>query len=160
MKQITLGGRLVCLSVCLIAAACSKGPVRPATYPVTGTVTFKGAPLEGAQVIFVPTAKGGQAATGLTDAAGKYSVGTYQAKDGAQEGEYRIKIIKTDAKQVSAAGKPVSLSHEEEQAQYVEGAPAEPPKSLIPAKYDNEGTSGITHTVTKQATTLDITIEE
>jgi len=139
---------------------CSKGPVRPPTYPVTGTVKWKSEPLEGAQVIFVPTKQGGQGATGITDTSGKYSIGTYQSKDGAQEGEYRIKVIKTDAKTPAPAGKAVTLSHEEEQAQYKEGPPAPPPKSLIPKKYDNEGTSGISHTVTKQPTTLDIDLKE
>lgn len=151
---------IVGLTAVGLLAGCSKGPVRPPTYAVTGTVTFKDAPLEGAQVIFVPSGTGGQAATAITDASGKFSMGTYQAKDGAQEGDYRVKVIKTDAKLPPAAGKSITLTHEEEQAQYKEGPPAAPPKSIIPKKYDNEGTSGISHKVTKEPTTLDIPLKE
>jgi hypothetical protein len=160
MKRALLCGLVGAFAAMLLVGCSKKGPVRPATYPVTGTVTFKGAPLEGAQVVFVPKTQGGQGATGLTDQSGKYSLGTFQAKDGAQEGEYLVKVIKTDAKLPPPAGNPVNLSHEEEQKIYNEAPPAAPPKSLIPKKYDNEGTSGLTHTVPKQASTFDITLQE
>jgi hypothetical protein len=154
-----------CLSLCLVLClgwqlGCSKAPARPATFPVTGTVKWKGAALEGAQVHFVPKDPAGQVATGVTDATGKYTLGTYGAGDGAQAGEYLIKVVKTDAKMPTPAGSPQTLSHEAEQAAYVEGAPVmEAPKSLIPKKYDSEHTSGLTHTVPQSPTTFDIVVE-
>jgi hypothetical protein len=156
--------QLVSLSLmCALLAGCfgGGGPERPKTYPVTGTVTFKGQPLEDAQVTLVPTGTGPQAATGVTDAAGKFAIGTFEAKDGAMEGEYGVKVVKYNIK-VPQGGGNVQLTHEQEQAQYKEDdlKPAEPLKNILPGKYENHTTSGLKHTVTKGATTLDIVLEE
>ena len=161
MKQLAYVSAACGLLAVLGLAGCSGGaPPRPKTFPVTGTVMWKGAPVEDAQVTLVPTKEGQQAATGVTDAAGKFSVGTFEAKDGALEGEYMVKVVKYNIKPPQA-GTNVQLSHEEEQKIYVEETkPAEPLKNLLPEKYENPTTSGLKHTVTSGPSTLDITIPE
>ena len=53
-----------------------------------------------------------------------------------------------------------NLTIEEEQKIYVESKKATPPaKSLLPRKYQDDQTSGLTHTVDKKPTTFDIKIE-
>lgn len=74
----------------LIVAGCDSG--RPRPQPVSGMVTLKGQPIEGAQVMLFP--EGGRTATGLTDAAGKYALTTFEANDGALPGDHRVTIIK------------------------------------------------------------------
>jgi len=152
--------RAAILLILLAHVGCSSGPSRPATYPVSGTVTWKGQPLEAARVVFVPTTAGVEAASGVTDATGKYQLTTFVAGDGAQPGEYRVKVSKYDTKKATTAEKKEYLTFEEEQKMVFSGdeLPTPPAKNLLPKKYEQESTSGITHTVTKSPSALDITI--
>ena len=143
----------------VLVAGCYSGPARPRTYPVSGTVTWKGKPVEAARAVFVPAGKDGEAASGVTDALGQYRLTTYVAGDGAQPGEYRVKVSKYDMKKATLDEKQKYMTFEEEQAIYSESElPTPPAKNLMPKKYDNPETSGIVHTVAKEPTTLDIAI--
>jgi PBP1b-binding outer membrane lipoprotein LpoB len=142
----------------LVLAGCSSGTGRAPTYPVSGTVTMKKQPLAGATVVFVPVEGASQeAAMGVTDASGKFKLTTFSADDGAQEGNYRIKVLKFDS---SKATKQEVLTYEQEQKmQFGDERPTPPAKNTLPKKYESEATSGLTHTVAKAASTLDIAIE-
>jgi len=73
------------------------GQTGPKTVQVMGVVTYKGQPVEGANVMFSPTTQGqGVAAMALTDAAGKFTLQTAQGKPGAVPGEYLVMITKTE----------------------------------------------------------------
>jgi hypothetical protein len=72
----------------MFVAGCSD---EPAVYPVSGTVTFNGKPVEGATVFFTPVAEEGVAAAGKTDAQGKYELQMGEEK-GAQEGQYKVAV--------------------------------------------------------------------
>ena len=149
------------LAFALFAAlGCSSGPSRPATYPVSGTVTWKGQPLEAARVVFVPTSPGIEAASGVTDASGKFQLTTFVAGDGAQLGEYRVKVSKYDSKKATTAEKKEYMTFEEEQKMAFSGdeLPTPPAKNLLPKKFESETTSGITHSVTKGPSSLTIEI--
>ena len=138
---------------------CGAGSSNPKTFPVAGTVTQAGKPLEGAQVILVPKDKSGESATATTDASGKFAMSTYQAKDGARPGDYAVKVSKFDKPPAPKSEGVVNLSYEEEQKLYKpDGKPLAPPKNLLPKKYESELTSGLSHTVTTSATILDIEI--
>ena len=155
---------LVVLLLCAATAVtggCSSGVRRPPTYPVSGTVTQKGKPLEGAAVVFVPTDASAEAATGVTDAAGKYQLTTFIAGDGAQAGEYKVKVSKYSNQKATTAEKKQYMTIEEEQkmAFAKDELPTPPAKNLLAKKYESEATSGIVHTVPKGASTLDIAIE-
>jgi hypothetical protein len=140
---------------------CSSEPEKPPTFPVTGTVTMKGKTLENTRIIFVPM-QGGAPASGITDKDGKYSLTTNTSGDGAQAGTYGVKVAKYDGKAPPEPVEPAKqLTYEEEQK--LQFAPDEKPhpvaKSILPKKYDNEGTSGLSHTVKDAPSTFDIKID-
>jgi 5-hydroxyisourate hydrolase-like protein (transthyretin family) len=147
----------------LLALGCNSGPRRPPTYAVTGTVTQNGKPLEAATVVFVPLegAVGQEAATGVTDAQGRFKLTMYKADDGANAGEYRIKVSKFDNKKPTKEEQASYISYEEEQKMQfsADEKPTPPSKNLLNAKYANEATSGFTFTVKKDDNTIDLKLE-
>jgi hypothetical protein len=155
--------RTLYLAACGIGllAGCTSEPEKPPTFAVTGTVTMKSRPLENARVIFVPT-QGGSPASGITDKDGKYQLTTNTSGDGAQAGTYGVKVAKYDGKAPPAPSEDAKqITYEEEQK--LQFAPDERPlpvaKSVLPKKYDNEGTSGLSHTVKDGPSTFDIKID-
>jgi hypothetical protein len=149
----------VLVTVGIVLTGCSNSS-RPATYPVTGTVTMQGKPLAGAVITFVPTGTDGEAASAVTDSDGKYALTTRQAGDGARPGEYRVKVSKQELAAVDPSKMVKNLSIEEEQKIYVESKKPPPPaKSLVPSKYQDESTSGLSHTVPQGSSTFDIEIK-
>jgi hypothetical protein len=99
-------------------------------------------------------------AAGVTDEEGNYELTTFTVGDGAQAGEYRVKVTKYNVKKPTEVERQRYLSHEQEQAIYVENTnPTPPAKNLLPAKYESETTSGIIHTVEDAPSTLDIELE-
>jgi hypothetical protein len=161
MDSFTSAASAIGTCVALALCGCSTRPARPPTYPVSGSVTFKGQPVEAARVVFVPSTAGLEAASGVTDAEGKYQLTTFVAGDGAQAGEYRVKVSKYDTKKATTDEKKAYMTFEEEQKRVFTGdeLPTPPAKNLLPKKFESDATSGITHTVTKGSTTLDITIQ-
>ena len=168
-----VAGKVVCFALLLSSSGCS--PKLP-TVPVTGTVTYNGKPLDGAQVSFVSKEEGGHGASGTTDAQGRFSMQTYLAGQksvaGAMPGDYGVTVIKREdmsakMRESTAGGGPPEgdklLTEEGKPAPTNTGGPpgrggpprgGPPPgmrmmvaKSLIPEKYDNPSTSGLTATV-------------
>ena len=149
----------ILVTIGIVQTSCSSAN-RPRTYRVTGTVIMQGKPVEGAVITFVPTATDGDAASAITDADGKYELTTWQAGDGARPGEYRVKVNKQEQATVDLAKMVKNLSIEEEQKIYVESKKLPPPaKCLVPSKYLDESTSGLSHTVPNAASTFDIEIK-
>jgi len=125
-------GKAVLLTIVGLAAlplmiGCGGGG--PETVPVTGTVTYQGKPVEGAEVAFYP--KSGRAATGKTDAEGRFELMTASPGDGAVVGEYTVVVTKSEM--VADPTNPNS--------------PYKIPKPLLPARYAAPATSGLTATV-------------
>jgi hypothetical protein len=121
---------------------------------------LQGKPVAGAAVTFVPADEQGEAASAITDSEGKYALTTWQAGDGARPGSYRVKVSKQAVAAVDPSKMVQNLTIEEEQKIYVESKkPPPPPKRLIPAKFEDEQTSGLTHKVEARPTTFDIKIE-
>jgi hypothetical protein len=158
--------KLSLLSLILIALAGCSGESNPTTYPVTGTVTYKGQPVPNASVILSPkagvseTAKG---AAGKTDAEGKFSLTTFTAGDGALPGTYEVAVTAypaeaEEAAPADASGDYVELSDEE--GMYDGGTDAPPPpKNLLPQKYAMPATSGLEHTVAAEPSTLTLDLQ-
>jgi len=69
-----------------LAAGCGQSP----TVKVTGTVTIKGQPAENVQVTFLPAE--GRAATGVTDAQGRFELSTFKPGDGAMPGQQTVTL--------------------------------------------------------------------
>lgn len=131
-------------SVCLLGVGCSSsGKGVPTASAVTGEVTYQGKAVEGADVTFTPATEKPEtrAASGKTDATGKYSLKTYYDPQhelaGALPGEYKVTVTKKE----SGAS----------QAQLMElmksGKVVPIPKDLLPAKYGAPMTSGLIYTV-------------
>ena|SRR5262249_31418822 len=161
MGDLMKNPALLLLIATALVAGCSSGSNRPPTYPVSGTVTWKGKPVEAARVIFVPQSAV-EAAAGITDAEGKYRLTTFVAGDGAQAGEYRVKVTQYDTQKFTKEDQQKHVMTMEEEQKMVfppNDLPIPPAKNLLPKKYESEATSGIVHTVTKGPTTLDIVIE-
>jgi hypothetical protein len=86
---ITLS-RWVNLLCFLLLVGCSDS--RPATFPVSGTVSFAdGQPVRFGTVQFLPD-NPGPSARGLIDTNGRFELGTYSKDDGAVPGGHRVII--------------------------------------------------------------------
>lgn len=131
---------LACLLSLVAFTGCGGGGEvadRPATAEVTGKVTYKGEPVEGATVTFHSSSPDGRGATGRTDESGNYQLTTFEAGDGAIPGSYQVTVVKTV--------KEGELSEEETNAYYERGETPPPvqTKELLPLKYKEAGSSGL-----------------
>ena len=105
------------------------GPKQLPTVPAAGTVTYKGQPLANA-TISCQSVSGEAAASGKSDASGKFTLKSYGDKDGAPAGSYKVSVSVSAVQEIE----PGVLA-------------PEPPggfKSPIPAKFGNVAESGLT----------------
>ncbi|WP_460168134.1 carboxypeptidase-like regulatory domain-containing protein [Thermostilla marina] len=142
---------------------CSKGTDRPKTYPVTGKVTYQGQPVPGATVVFVPEEPGTgenalKPAVGQTDDQGVYRLKAFADTDGAMPGRYRVKVTKFD-NPVATTGSGGGDEGEEYVPPEESGDTGAVPQNVLPEKYANEATSGLTFTVEAKENTFDINLE-
>lgn len=116
----------VAMLAAVLAVVSGCGPKHPETIPVNGSVALDGKPVEGAAVVFTP--EEGRMATGTTDASGRFQLSTFQLGDGALPGTHRVTVAKTSVD------------------------PADPEKVvfLVPKKYGNPATSGLSCDVQKE----------
>jgi hypothetical protein len=113
------------------------------TAPVSGTLTYKGQPLEYYQVVFMPV-DGTRVAAGVTDAEGKFKMGTNDGGDGAPPGEAKVAVSFVGPPSTGEAGL----------EQVIDDPSKLPkPKIKIPAKYGDPETSGLTQTVPPEGIT-------
>jgi hypothetical protein len=113
---------------------CGGDDFNPEYRQVTGTVTLDGAPLTRGTVSLMPE-KGTNTTSGEIDASGKFQLSTHKLGDGAAPGKYRAGITAWEVA-------PDMLD---------DGTPVEG-KSLIPEKYMNPQTSGLTAEITDEPT--------
>ncbi len=132
------------LAVSLLVGCNSQvDPNRPEVAIVTGTVTYRQQPVEGAAVLFSPNESTGHAATGLTDAQGQYRLRTFAPGDGAVPGQYTVTVSKHD---MSTANPDL----EDDLAAELKNDASDVligPKSLLPERYSSNETSKLTATV-------------
>jgi hypothetical protein len=133
-------GFLLLVASGMLAGCGGEGGI-DGTLHATGTVTYQGKSVEGAMVIFAPEGEG-RAASGTTDAAGRFAMTTLTAGDGVLPGKYQVSISKT-----KVAGE---MTEEESQAYFQEHgeSPTTTSQELLPAKYKTADTSGLTVEVT------------
>lgn len=129
------------LLLCLLGGC---GPSGPATYPVSGTVTYQNEPLPLGIVMFVAK-QGPSGQPGAIDGQGRYQLE-------AIAGEHRVAVMAMPPRE---GGRPDPTL--EGGFDYT-GVPEA--KSLIPAKYNRHSTSGITVVVEpKRRNQIDIVLE-
>src|SRR5437868_6715321 len=128
--------RTLCSFVVLFTAGCSGYSQRAnieKVVPAAGTLTYQGKPLEGYQVILLPT-DGRRPATGITDAAGKFTLGTNNVGDGAPPGAHRVAIVWSPPRPAGEMGQETINDNP---------ATMPKPKIKIPDKYSDPEKSGI-----------------
>jgi hypothetical protein len=135
-----------------------------------GTVTYKGSPVAGASVTFVP--ENGPIASATTDLQGKFKLST-GALPGAAIGVCKVSVYALEGGGSAApAAAPTAMTSqpktpEEGKARMEEmkksmmaggSAGAAAPKSVTPAKYANPETSGLSYTIDADASKNDFNI--
>ncbi|MCA9127562.1 MAG: carboxypeptidase regulatory-like domain-containing protein [Planctomycetales bacterium] len=132
---------LTCLTLSLLAGC---GGVK--LYPVAGTVTMDGKPMEGLLVAFA--GDGGITATGTTDTNGAYQLTSIKGR-GLPAGNYRVSITHVAVQENSGSqqqeSEMASSSNSAAYEQQAMGNPtaykaAEKKKSKIPDKYNSQST--------------------
>jgi hypothetical protein len=131
-------------------------------YPVSGTVTYNGQPLEKGAISFVPDK--GAGATGAIEK-GSYTLSTGGGGDGALPGKYKVTITaKEDSYDIAKAdflkdsqGKGTDINFVPRQ--YLAAA-AEKAKSLIPVGYGDTRTTTLTAEVMVGSNTIPFTISD
>ncbi len=98
---------LLLLTAAALVGCGNSDPKRLRVFPVKGKVLLDGQPLANAFVVLhrkseinlsAPTATA-PSATATTDAAGEFMATTYDAKDGAPEGEYAVTVVYYELRQ-------------------------------------------------------------
>lgn len=150
---------LLCVGLWFVGiAGCGPRTRLEGLAPVEGTVTFRGKPVEGASVVFVPATAGKRAAVGTTDATGRFRLTTKDPGDGALPGAYAIAVSKTEASGGLSAAEAEQWSRNRENF----GRYPPPPKITehLPEKYKAANTSGFQATVTGGRNTVNLALEE
>jgi hypothetical protein len=146
-------GPVLLLSLaCLLTLPGCRGSDRSPLGKVTGTVNYKGQPIASGTIIFeVP---GARPANGKIVGGKIQEVTTHDPNDGVPVGQAKIAVFATEAPASPAAapsdpGQPIAVDEN-----YMGGS-----KSLIPAKYNDPATSGLTWEIKKgdNTVTLDLT---
>ena len=104
---------------------------------VSGVLTYQGQPLEHYQVVLMPT-DGRRVATGVTDAEGRFVMGTNKAGDGAPPGPSKVAVYFTGPPATDAPGNEQIIDDPSQLPQ---------PKVKIPEKYGDPAQSGLTQDV-------------
>lgn len=144
-KRLTAVG-VACLATVLLVG-CGKRVndewtrQRPQVYPATGVVFYQSKPVAGATVMFESTDAGTKpggslVAIGHTNSAGMFRMKTYKEYEGAVAGSHRVSVTKMEyepAKRPAGVDPNVDI----------------PPiaKSVLPDKYKDFATSGLTASV-------------
>jgi hypothetical protein len=131
LKWMVAGGLL------MLVAGCNDGP---ALYPVTGSVSLDGKPVDGASVTFISS--DGQPVFATTDSSGNYAMLT-NGKPGVPVGEYKVTVSKV------ASSPAISMNTPEDMKKMQAAGPMPKPMSLVPERYASPDKSGLTATVTK-----------
>lgn len=134
--------RILVVAVCALAAGCSD---RPALAPVKGTVTFDGKPLAAGSITF--EAKSVRPATGKIVNGEIVELTTYDPGDGVPVGQHKVSITATE--DAASAVVPNPGDAKAPKANYMVG------KSLIPARYNDPATSGLTAEIKKGENTVE-----
>ena len=130
--------KLIVFSLLINGIGCDSDPGPVATdepsVAASGIVTFKGQPLAGYQVVLMPEGNR-RPAMGITDAEGKFVLGTNAPGDGAPPGKSKVAIV--------WAG-PESTVDAVDQSAIDDPSKMPKPSVAIPDKFSNPETSELT----------------
>ena len=144
---------ILAVSAALAAGGC--GPGLPETAPVQGTVTYDGKPVTQGKIAFFPET--GRPASGQIQPDGTYTLTTFSTDDGALLGKHVVTI-----ESMTSTGGEQPKSFEQEMARALDPTkrpPGQPvAKWLVPERYSNRNTSGLTAEVAPGKNTLDFNL--
>ena len=124
------------VALCMLFGAIGCGG--PKLVEAGGTLKFNNQSIAGADVVFVPD-EGGSPVIGRTDEQGKFSLST-DGQSGALPGPYKIAITAVRQKRAVKESEAVGMSDSQIAANH---------ESLIPKKFNNTITSGLTASVSE-----------
>ena len=130
--------RALLVLTALVIAGCGDGG--PKLVKAGGAVKYKDAPLAEADVVFVPD-EGGQPSIGRTDEDGRFTLQT-SGRPGAPVGMHKVSITAVRQKRAVSPSEAVGMTTEQIYANH---------ETLIPVKYNNLITSGLSATVSDDA---------
>ncbi len=143
--------------VALLAIGCGDDSGLATRYKVTGTVKYKGAPVEKGTVTFAPedAANGRSATSTITN--GSYSLTTHANNDGALPGKYKVTVSsrEVDLTKAQANNKAGGSMRQDDIAKAYKEA-----KKLTPAKYEIPETSGLSYEVKASSNVYDIDLQD
>ena len=115
-------------------AGCSANSGAPEVASAGGTITYQGKPLANAVVAFAADT-GVRISHATTDANGRYRLSTLKPGDGAVVGNHRVTVVAQGPRREPPPGTPGAG---------MPGGPSLPGLPLIPEKYFQPHTSGLT----------------
>ena len=130
--------RTLLVLMALMFAGCGDGG--PKLVKAGGVVEYKDAPLAEADVVFVPD-EGGQPSIGRTDKDGRFTLQT-SGRQGAPPGDHKVSVTAVRQKRAVPPGEAVGMTSEQIYANH---------ETLIPVKYNNLISSGLSATVDNDA---------
>lgn len=133
------------------AAGCASKSEGPELAAVSGTVKYRGKPLENASVVFLPDAQGQLLASGTTDSKGHYQLTTRNTNDGALVGKHRVTVTLRG---------PNKKLPEDQLTTGLPGSNFEPGDALIPQRYFLPDTSGLMREVKPGSNTVDLELND
>jgi hypothetical protein len=113
--------------VAMLATSCESNKRVP-VFPVSGQVLFGGKPIPRALLVFHPAGESSLRPLGAAEEDGSFTLSTYDDGDGAPVGEY---IVTVEWRRLATIDDD------------------KPPPNLLPAKYTNPKTSGLTARITE-----------
>ncbi|MEQ9411834.1 MAG: carboxypeptidase-like regulatory domain-containing protein [Fuerstiella sp.] len=151
MNRLQLSAILAGLTVCVSGCGGSSSSPAP-VYAVSGKVTFKNAPVVGADVTFFNAEKN-RSAFGRTDSNGEYRLTTFSSNDGAVDGKAAVSILKF-VDTAPTVPEPDIESEAYVPPGYGKKKPAADarPKMEIPDRYASQTTSGLIAVVAPDGT--------
>ena len=146
----------------LVMASCGTDDGLGKRYPVSGTVTYNGNPLEKGEINFVTEdlTKNFGASSIITK--GTYTLSTGGNGDGAQAGKYKVTITSKEdfvTKAQADFQKETGKDNPKFPPHYTAKAEAAA-KSLIPAGYGDPRTTNLTAEVKEKSNTLDFKLSD
>ena len=154
---------LLAIPAVLIMASCgTEEDVFGKRYPVSGSVTYNGKPLEKGDISFVSEDLTKNFGAGGTIVDGKYTLSTGGDQDGAAAGKYKV-TIKAKEESFTKAQEAFQKESGKDNAKlppHVTAKAQAAAKSFIPAGYGDTRTTTLTAEVKQESNTIDFELSD
>ena len=129
------------LTFSLVLVGCQDKSGLSGLAPCSGTVMMDGQPVVGATIAFSPTGGGSdmRTATAVTDAQGKFTMGTLSPNDGVTPGDFVVTI-----KKYEPYGPEPAQVKDDDGRLYT---PAKPTQNVLPKKYESVANPELKYTI-------------